>query len=49
MHPEPVSFEAFREAWLEDVTAGHPTTIQLGHRVAGKPVGDWLDGRYPSA
>jgi AIPR protein len=38
-----VSFEEFRASWLEPITAGNPTTVQLGQRFAQKIVGQWLD------
>src|SRR5437868_645873 len=39
----PITFEAFREQWLEDVRAGNPNTTQLGHRFANKLITGWLD------
>jgi hypothetical protein len=38
-----VSFEDFRASWLDSITAGSPTTIQLGQRFADKIVSQWLD------
>jgi hypothetical protein len=38
-----VSFEEFRASWLEPITAGNPTTVQLGQHFANKIVGQWLD------
>ena len=43
MNPQHSTYEAFRETWLEDVTAGSPTTVQLGHSFAEKIVSHWLD------
>lgn len=40
---ENVSFEDFRSSWLESVTSGQPTTVQLGQRFAHKIVSQWLD------
>lgn len=37
------TYEAFRETWLEDVRAGNPSTVKLGHRFAEKIVSHWLD------
>ena len=38
-----VSFGEFKASWLESVTTGNPTTVQLGHRFADKIVSQWLD------
>ena len=38
-----VSFEDFKASWLESITAGNPTTVQLGQRFAEKIVSQWLD------
>lgn len=38
-----VSFEDFQASWLESVTAGNPTTVQLAERFAQKIVSQWLD------
>ncbi|ADP70662.1 Abortive phage infection [Rhodomicrobium vannielii ATCC 17100] len=38
-----VSFEDFKESWLESVTVDNPTTVQLGQRFAQKIVSQWLD------
>jgi hypothetical protein len=38
-----VSFEDFKASWLESITAGNPTTCQLGQRFAHKIVSQWLD------
>jgi hypothetical protein len=37
------SYETFRDSWLEDITLGTPTTVQLGQRFAEKIVSQWLD------
>jgi len=42
-NPPQLAYEAFKEAWLEDVIANNPTTVQLGHRFSRKILGDWLD------
>lgn len=36
-------FEEFREAWLEEIVAGAPSTVELGRRFARKLVLQWLD------
>jgi hypothetical protein len=38
-----VSFDDFKASWLESVTAGNPTTVQLGQGFAHKIVSQWLD------
>ena len=38
-----VSYEEFRDQWLEEVTEGAPTTVELGRRFANKLLMDWLD------
>ena len=38
-----VTYDAFKEEWLEEVIEGSPTTVELGHRFARKILGDWLD------
>lgn len=43
MERDLASYLEFRESWLEEVTANHPTTIQLGQRFAQKIVSQWLD------
>jgi len=42
VRPE-VSFDDFRDQWLESVRAGDPSTVQLGNRFASKLVTQWLD------
>ena len=37
------NFEAFRGAWLEEVRAGNPSNVELGHRFSRKMLRDWLD------
>lgn len=36
-------YAAFRDQWLQDVTAGSPSTTELGHRFARKLLTHWLD------
>jgi hypothetical protein len=38
-----VSYEDFKAAWLEDVLAGDPSTVQKGQRFANKLVAQWLE------
>lgn len=38
-----VSFEEYRSSWLESITDGRPTTVQLGQRFAHKIASQWLD------
>jgi hypothetical protein len=38
-----VSFDEFHTEWLEDVTRGNPTTVELGNRFARKLITQWLD------
>ncbi len=38
-----ISFDQFKEQWLEDVKAGNPNTVQLGNRFSRKLVSQWLD------
>ena len=38
-----VSFDDFKSSWLEFVTEGAPTTVQLGQRFANKIISQWLD------
>jgi len=38
-----VTYEAYREQWLEEVREGNPSTTQLGHRFAHKLLTHWLD------
>jgi hypothetical protein len=40
---ESVSFDEFKASWLTDITAGQPSTVQLGQRFAHKVVSQWLD------
>ena len=37
------SFEDFKASWLDLITAGSPTTVQLGQRFADRIVSQWLD------
>ena len=43
-----VSFEEYREQWLEDVRAGNPSTAELGRRFAHKIFTQWRDISDPS-
>jgi hypothetical protein len=43
MSAENISFEQFREQWLQDVTEGTPSTTELGRRFAFKLVKQWLE------
>ena len=36
-----ISLDQFEALWLEEITAGEPTTTQLGHRFAEKILRDW--------
>ncbi len=38
-----VTYEAYREQWLEEVREGNPSTTRLGHRFAHKLLTHWLD------
>jgi hypothetical protein len=38
-----VSFEAFREAWLQEVLEGNPPTVEIGRRFARKLLTQWRD------
>ncbi len=38
-----ISFDNFREEWLDEIRAGQPSTTQLGHRFAHKLIMNWLD------
>jgi hypothetical protein len=38
-----LTFEEFRNEWLEDIKEGNPTTIDLGNRFARKLITQWLD------
>lgn len=41
--PSAISFDEFRVSWLENVTDGNPSTVELGRRFALKLVTQWLD------
>ncbi len=43
-----VSFDAFREQWIEDVQAGNPSSVELGRRFANKLFMQWRDINDPS-
>lgn len=36
-----ITLDEFEGQWLEEVTAGQPSTTQLGHRFAEKILRDW--------
>jgi len=38
-----ISFDDFRNEWLEEVKDGNPTTVELGNRFARKLITQWLD------
>tara|TARA_Y100000310_G_C20356636_1_gene656989 strand:- start:19 stop:210 length:192 start_codon:yes stop_codon:yes gene_type:complete len=38
-----ISFEDFREQWLEDVQSDNPSTVELGRRFAHKILVQCLD------
>lgn len=40
---ESVNFEDYKSTWLEPISEGTPSTIQLGQRFAHKIVSQWLD------
>lgn len=43
MTEQAISFEDFREEWLEDIQSGSPSSVELGHRFAHKLLIQWLD------
>lgn len=45
---ERISFDDFREEWLEDVKADSPSTLTLGQRFAHKLFTQWRDISVPS-
>jgi hypothetical protein len=38
-----LSFSDFRQEWLVDITAGNPSTVDLGNRFSRKLITQWLD------
>jgi hypothetical protein len=38
-----VTFEEYKASWLDSITEGSPTTVQLGQRFGHKIVSQWLD------
>src|SRR6266446_5199475 len=40
---EGVTFNQFRQEWLEDIQKGDPSTVVLGNRFAHKILNQWLD------
>src|SRR6266404_4264143 len=43
-----ITFNEFREQWLEDIRAGNPSTSELGRRFAHKLFTQWRDLSEPS-
>lgn len=37
------SYESYRESWLESVTSGSPSTVELGNRFSHKLITQWRD------
>ncbi len=38
-----ITFELFKEQWLEEIVEGNPSTVQLGNRFSRKLISQWLD------
>ncbi|MGV6476795.1 AIPR family protein [Azotobacter vinelandii] len=38
-----IAFEDYRASWLEDVTVGSPSTVELGRRFALKLITQWME------
>lgn len=38
-----ITFELFKEQWLEEIVEGNPNTVQLGNRFSRKLISQWLD------
>lgn len=38
-----VGFDDFRKQWLEDIRAGEPSSVEMGHRFAHKLFTQWHD------
>lgn len=38
-----IAFEDYRASWLEDVTKGNPSTVELGRRFALKLITQWME------
>lgn len=43
MNENHLTFEDFKNEWLVEITAGSPSTVELGRRFATKLVSQWLD------
>ncbi len=43
MVTQQLSFETFRDEWLQDVREGEPSTTELGNRFGRKLLSQWLD------
>lgn len=41
--PDDIAFEDYRASWLEDVTKGSPSTVELGRRFALKLITQWME------
>jgi len=40
---EKITYENFKETWLEEIVANNPSTVDLGNRFCRKIMADWLD------
>ena len=38
-----ISFDEYRTTWLEEITEGNPSTVELGHRFAKKLIMEWTE------
>ncbi|MDZ7908194.1 MAG: AIPR family protein [Gemmobacter sp.] len=47
-NPESIAFEDYRASWLEDVTKGSPSTVELGRRFALKLITQWMEDSIES-
>lgn len=41
--PDDIAFADYRASWLEDVTKGSPSTVELGRRFALKLITQWME------
>lgn len=41
--PDEIDFADYRASWLEDVTRGNPSTVELGRRFALKLITQWME------
>lgn len=46
--PDDIAFEDYRASWLEDVTEGSPSTVELGRRFALKLITQWMEDSIES-